>query len=38
MRKSNVSQEDEEEDYDIDVDEKWSGYVWQYTILGPLCD
>jgi hypothetical protein len=23
---------------DIDVDENWSGTIWQYTVLTPYCD
>mmetsp|Transcript_30487 Transcript_30487/g.29874 ORF Transcript_30487/g.29874 Transcript_30487/m.29874 type:complete len:112 (-) Transcript_30487:1863-2198(-) len=30
--------QDDEEDFDIDVDENWSGSIWQYTILTPFCD
>lgn len=29
---------EDEDDFDIDVDENWSGTVWQYTILTPFCD
>jgi hypothetical protein len=38
-RKSITSSGNEEEDdMEIDVDENWSGTVWQYTILTPFSD
>lgn len=30
--------EEDDLDMDIDVDENWSGNVWQYTILTPFSD
>lgn len=29
---------DDEDDFDIDVDENWSGTIWQYTTLTPFTD
>lgn len=29
---------DEDDDGELDVDENWSGTVWQYTVLTPFAD
>lgn len=36
--KSRSSEGVDDDDLDLDVDENWSGTVWQYTILTPFSD